>query len=371
MDPQAEASQMLHILDVGRRMAETRSFSQLLIYVVDEAMQLVGAERGGIVRRQPDGDLIFPCFRDRDGNLLDSPEREISLSVVGEVLRSGQPVILRDASNDPRYSAAQSVRELRLRSIMCVPLISYGTPIGAIYVESRSIKGRFHDSQLVPLALFAGQAAIALEHATRADDLESQVVERTRALNETLSQLEREVAERRQMEVELRRLATRDPLTDLLNRRSFFEQAGAEWSRAMRHDTGLTAMMVDIDHFKQINDSHGHAVGDAALQQFAALCRQNLRGHDLVGRLGGEEFGVLLPQSDSAAAALVAERLLRICRATAFDVGGAQVSFTISIGVAERRPVDTTIDQLLVRADRALYAAKHAGRDQIVADLLA
>jgi diguanylate cyclase (GGDEF)-like protein len=194
------------------------------------------------------------------------------------------------------------------------------------------------------------------------------VAERTRALNETLNKLEREVEERRQIEVELRRLATRDPLTDLLNRRSFFEQAGMEWSRTLRHDTTISVLMVDIDHFKQINDSHGHAVGDSTLQEFALLCKRSLRTHDIVGRLGGEEFGILLPQSSSEAAGLVANRLLRQIRDMTFEVAGKQIRFTISAGIAERQPDDATIDQLLLRADRALYAAKHAGRDQVVLD---
>jgi len=193
-----ETSLLLQILDVSRRMAEMRAFTPLLNYVVQQAIQLVGAERGYLVLPQPDNSLDFRVTLDLQGRAVPHAEDQISRSILKKVLDSGEPLVVRDAVADPSFSSAQSVMALNLRSVMCVPLISYGRAIGAIYVENRSLRNRFKEDDLPPLVLFGHQAAAAIENAALNDDLADRVAARTRELqaaNQHLEQSWREATE--------------------------------------------------------------------------------------------------------------------------------------------------------------------------------
>jgi signal transduction histidine kinase len=180
-----------HILIISRKMAETRMLSPLLNYVIEEAMQICGAERGYVVLLQDDGGLDFPVKKDRDGNVLANPQDQISTSVLKEVVTTGQPIILKNAVDDPRFGVAESVVVLGLRSIMCVPLISRGDVTGAIYVENRAIRNRFKQDDLALLTLFANQAAVAIDNAALNEELEARVVERTKELEAARNTLEK------------------------------------------------------------------------------------------------------------------------------------------------------------------------------------
>lgn len=180
-----------HILLVSRKMAETRMLSPLLSYVVEEALKLVGAERGYVVLVKPDGTYDFKIKLDNQGNALEHAHDQVSTSVLDEVISTSEPVILRNAVNDPHFGQAESVVILQLRSILCVPLISRGETIGAIYVENRTVRNRFKEQDRSLLTLFANQAAVAIENATFYDKLESRVAARTRELEMTKQQLER------------------------------------------------------------------------------------------------------------------------------------------------------------------------------------
>jgi diguanylate cyclase (GGDEF)-like protein/PAS domain S-box-containing protein len=179
-----------------------------------------------------------------------------------------------------------------------------------------------------------------------------------------------DITERKRMEAELRRLATTDVLTGVFNRRHFMEMAGAELDRARRHHRPLVALMLDIDHFKRINDTFGHPVGDLAIKALADTCAQIVRHEDVLGRLGGEEFAIALTETDLDGALLVAERLRQAVAAIRIPVRQGpgvpdMVAFTASIGVAERLEGDASVDAMLSRADMALYAAKRSGRNRV------
>jgi signal transduction histidine kinase len=167
-----------------------RSLAPLLVYVVDEALELVGAERGYVVLSRSDGSLDFRVTRDRNGREVPHAEDQVSRSILRQVIQSGEPLILRDATLDPPFNRASSVVALQLRSIMCVPLMSRGETVGAIYVENRAVRGRFHENDLPPLTLFANQAAVAIENAALNDELETRVALRTRELERAMAQLE-------------------------------------------------------------------------------------------------------------------------------------------------------------------------------------
>ncbi len=191
------------------------------------------------------------------------------------------------------------------------------------------------------------------------------VARATRELSDALQSLLRL---RRELEIEHRiasNAARTDELTGLNNLRAFKEQAETMLAYTRRHGLPLCALMLDIDHFKQINDSHGHAVGDRVLQAVATQLKTTLREADLCGRLGGEEFGVLLAGADLNEARQIAEKLRMAIQAIALPVNDTTLHVTISVGVAEAATAcpDTTI--LLAQADAAMYRAKSNGRNQV------
>ncbi len=173
-----------------------------------------------------------------------------------------------------------------------------------------------------------------------------------------------DLTERKKLERELEQQARTDMLTGLNNRRYFFELAEHELARARRYDEPLSALMIDVDHFKEFNDTYGHDVGDVVLRKLSEVCVQTLRESDILGRLGGEEFAILLPETPGAHALDAAERLRATLADAEVQVPTRPVMhFTVSIGVTTRLDADTVVDDLLKRADGALYEAKRAGRD--------
>ncbi|GAB7023028.1 GGDEF domain-containing protein [Salidesulfovibrio brasiliensis] len=175
----------------------------------------------------------------------------------------------------------------------------------------------------------------------------------------------RDITDQKRIEHELEVLATTDPLTEQLNRRSFMEKATKEWERFLRYDRPCSTLMLDLDHFKRVNDTYGHKAGDNVLKKLAETVSSMLREVDSLGRIGGEEFAVLLPETDMEDAAQAAERIRHAVEETEIRHGEESIRITISIGVASTRKGDKEYDDALRRADEALYRAKDAGRNQV------
>lgn len=185
-------------------------------------------------------------------------------------------------------------------------------------------------------------------------------------LSVLVDDLEARVAERT---AELRRLAITDPLTDLYNRRHLMILGQQAIEHAKRYQHPLATIMIDIDHFKQINDEYGHVVGDEALRQLANYLRRNLRAADILGRFGGEEFIILMPETDEETARQSTERLIAGIRALRIRTEIGEIGFTTSIGIATLDADNESIEELISHADRAMYAAKQAGRNRIATRL--
>lgn len=173
-----------------------------------------------------------------------------------------------------------------------------------------------------------------------------------------------DITERKRREQELLRLSRTDSLTGACNRRYFLELARREVRRARRYQNPLSVLVIDLDHFKQVNDRYGHAAGDAALCHFVALARSTLREVDLLGRMGGEEFAVMLPETEADRALHAAERLRTRLSRRPLQWQGQAVALSTSIGVAQVDPGDGEIVASLQRADHALYRAKSRGRNR-------
>jgi diguanylate cyclase (GGDEF)-like protein len=163
---------------------------------------------------------------------------------------------------------------------------------------------------------------------------------------------------------ELHQLASIDPLTQVCNRRHFFQHSRSEFARAQRYNRKLAVIMLDIDNFKRVNDDYGHAAGDSALVSVADSCRYSVRDSDIVGRLGGEEFAICCPETDVEGAYAIAERIRVICESTPLFTQETCHTITVSLGVTCLQHHDNSLEQLLQRADKLLYEAKEKGRNR-------
>ncbi|WP_052452234.1 GGDEF domain-containing protein [Noviherbaspirillum autotrophicum] len=197
-------------------------------------------------------------------------------------------------------------------------------------------------------------------HRTREREKSRQELERT---HKALEQQHREL---QTLTEELRITAITDPLTGAYNRRFFFETAGKLVSAVHRHQSALSIVTIDVDHFKRINDLYGHPAGDQVLRKLTEICKETLRETDVFARFGGEEFIMALPNSDSTAACAAAERLRTTMMEQTIVVSDTPLRITLSCGVSQFRAQEASIDETLKRADEALYEAKNSGRNRVV-----
>jgi diguanylate cyclase (GGDEF)-like protein len=249
---------------------------------------------------------------------------------LGDIERASSPLILRPAPEHAKGFAASLPIEGPLW--MAAPMTAHARHLGFVLLGSDDADA-FDEASAGLAQALAKEAAAALENV----------------------RLFREVE----------RLSTTDPLTGLHNRRHFDARASAEFERSTRYSLQLSAVMLDLDHFKLVNDTCGHAVGDTVLAAVAKVCLSTLRASDLDVRYGGEEYGFMLPETGSHAAAALAERLRTAIAGLRFATDADEFSVTASLGVAERDGEHDTVEALLRRSDEALYAAKLAGRDQV------
>jgi diguanylate cyclase (GGDEF)-like protein len=215
------------------------------------------------------------------------------------------------------------------RTYLRLPLVFEETVLGILWVWSRHLI----EADLTVMSTFALQIASALKRARLFQEVQS--------------------------------LASSDPLTSLRNRRNLFELGRLEFDRSQHTNHPFCCLMLDLDHFKAINDSHGHPVGDQVLQEFAQRSQSCIRDTDIIGRYGGEELVIFLPETDMESAVHVAERLRRSIADTPIQIAGQQLQITVSIGVSKRDENTPELQTLIARADQAMYIAKHKGRNQV------
>jgi len=247
------------------------------------------------------------------------------------VIQTGKPYILGDAVKS-HSSFKDGGPHNHICSWLGVPLIVRGKIIGLLTIDSRQLN-YFTSNHVKTVTTFADQVASALENARLFEEVQN--------------------------------LALTDALTGLYNRRGLFEIGHIEFTRTRRLERPFSLIMIDIDHFKLINDQFGHPVGDQVLQFMASELLSAVRGSDIVGRYGGEEFALFLSDSDGKAACELAERLRVTIEETPFYVEENEIRITISLGVAEYNENNPNLETLVARADQALYVAKHKGRNRV------
>ncbi len=275
----------------------------------------------------------------------------IGEGLVGIVAQTGAPIVIGNLEKEKKLSVWETQEYLlhgegnRLSgSLMAVPMIHKGRVIGVfLFYDQRA--GMFDSDAVALISALAAQTALAIINAE---------------LYETTLEL-----------------ATSDPLTNVLNRRAMVKQIEYEIARAQRFNTQLALLLVDVDHFKHYNDRMGHVLGDVALKEIAAALKVNIRKVDTLARFGGEEFCVILPQSDVKAAREVANKLCEAIRALRLrgvekqELGHLSVSIGITVvsGESELLSTDSAVTDLIALADHALYEAKRLGRDRFIDNL--
>ena len=253
--------------------------------------------------------------------------------LVANVVRLGAPLPGRELQAMERLVIFDSATAVRgLGALKIFPLRAGESTVGTLVCGTRKRDG-LPDAAQAELGMLALQAAAA--------------VTRTRLYEQA------------------ERLATTDGLTGLMNRRSLNTQLAARSREAQRYRRPLSLLLIDIDHFKKVNDTHGHPAGDAVLRGVAAVARAQSRETDLVARYGGEEMALVLPETDAAGASVIAERLRAAVEGTAHGTEHGTLRVTISVGVATWPGGGQTPDELLTTADRALYRAKQTGRNRV------
>jgi len=267
-------------------------------------------------------------FMARSGVGMSETPRDISFCT--HTIQQRHPMIIPDATKDARFSANPLVQgDPNVRSYVGIPLKTPdGYNIGSLCAIDTKVR-EFTPSEVDMLTKFANIVIADLE---------------------------------------LRRIAGKDQLTGALTRRGFIERVDQEISRHRRYGRPASLAMMDIDHFKSINDTHGHSAGDAVLREVARLLRVEARPNDLLGRLGGEEFAILMPESDATAGYQAVERLRRSIEDAHIEAApGLQVRITASFGVVELSPAHSHPESWFAAADVLLYAAKRRGRNCCVA----
>jgi len=345
---QDDAESRRQLVDILHEVTGDLSVSELYQLLVGRAARALGVSHCSVVLAHTGGRTATVVAAVENPKIT---SLEVSLDRYPELqaaLDTGQPVLVEDMATHPLYEGVRQVWGLEgtavnIRSVIALPFTVDRGAYGVFLVRRTR-----EQPPLGPADLEFAEAVITAAVA---------VIQRARMVEHTMADNAR-----------LEQLAQTDPLTQLLNRRALAENITAEMERALRYDSSLALLMIDLDHFKLVNDTHGHLIGDDVLRDLASLLGELVRENDLVARYGGEEFVILLPETDDAGADGFAERVRAAVKEKPFAArpGAGAIALTASIGVATFPAARIeSVEDLFARADAALYRAKADGRDRV------
>jgi len=328
MNPEGLQKLPAALFEIGKLIGSELDPGILLARIAQLICQLIDAEACSVMLIDADRKrLLAKAAYGLRTEHMHSVSFRVGEGVAGWVVEHGKPALIHDVTQDPRFVVLPA-NETPIASMICVPLIARGERVGA--VTATSGKPNAFDTNNLELIRFIAMT-IAL-------DIEN---------------------------LRLHRVAVTDPLTGAFNREFLLQRLPQEIETATERDRALSVAMVDVDHFKTVNDHYGHGIGDLVLAEVARRLRGAIRGGDLLVRYGGEEFLAVLPKADAGRAWEVGERMRqRVCE-RAFEVGdGLALLLRVSIGIAQWRTGELMPD-LIERADTALYGAKDRGRNRV------
>ena len=320
-----EEISVLHSLSMV--MAEADTVEELLLGALNILGETFTSDNYGIAMKDEDSGMIHAIFSSSDEKYK-KESFPIGIGIVGRALRTGKTIVVDDVSKDPDYHDLFK----GAKSELCVPLKSGDQTIGVVNIESKKTAAFTQRDQHL-IEIFSRQLVVGWEK---------------------LSLFE-----------QVQELAIRDSLTGMFNRRHFFELAETKFAEAKRYGHPLSAIMLDVDDFKEVNDVYGHGLGDQVLEALGDVFEAGLRVSDIAGRYGGDEFVVLLTGSDINAARILAGRLDEIAKDLITSGTRGTVNVTISQGIATMDETTRSLEILLDRADQALLTAKREGPNQV------
>ena len=316
-------------------LSSTLNFEEVLDRILINLEKVIPNNHANIMLVGEDGAAKIVRARGYEAELLEKLVSQVHLIVsetptLHRMATTGAPVVVMDTKTDPIW--VQRISSSWIRSYLGAPIHIKGKVVGYINLDSDqpNMYTRIHIERL---QLFAGQAAIAIENARLFEKVEQ--------------------------------MAILDNLTGLFNRHHFFELGEREFERYKRHKNPFSLIFLDLDHFKEVNDHYGHATGDRVLQNVASVLSSSLRKMDISGRIGGEEFILLLPETDMQRALLVAERIRRNIAETRTHVQDMDISITASLGVITMSDQYPSLQALISAADQSMYQAKVDGRNRV------
>jgi diguanylate cyclase (GGDEF)-like protein len=325
---QRRRAQLEAVNAVARETTSVFDLDQLLDRLCEVILHNFPADQVSIVMYD-EGYLTVAHFRGKLTSVMDQGERlPENAGLCARALATGAPVLDNQVRDNSGYIAGFE----ETHSEVCLPLISFSEPLGVLILDSAKADA-FDPEEIHAMQAAADVCATAIQNARHFE----------RARN----------------------LANVDGLTGIYNRRYFEQRILEELERSVRYNGSMALLMIDIDHFKKLNDEFGHLLGDEVLRQVSSIFEQHLRKLDVVCRYGGEEFAILVPETPGSRATAVAEKLRKIIESWNFP--GVPRPVTISIGVAEFPTDGRTRDELMKAADDALYSAKQQGRNRVVA----
>ena len=322
------------LYEVAKNLGSNLELSKTLGLILSETKRVVNYHTGIIYLWEEEDRLLVPAairspFAEKLKNIVYSLEE----GLIGQVAKTSQPEIVFDSKSDRRLRRVPGINQF-LRSLLIIPLSLDSKLIGVVAIGKREPYA-FGQKQVQILSSLGGQAAVAMANAMLYKKIE--------------------------------KLAITDGLTKVYNHRYFYKKMEEEAERYRRYGTVFSFVMIDLDYFKKFNDKYGHRAGDNALHTVAQVIKANTRILDVVSRYGGEEFAVILPETDVASAKIVAERIRSAVQETYFPVSNEQppVHVTVSIGLATCPQDANEINELIEMADKALYYSKETGKNKV------
>ncbi|MCL5036539.1 MAG: sensor domain-containing diguanylate cyclase [Chloroflexi bacterium] len=327
--------QLTILYDVGKALNFIDDLTKLLSVILDQSIEIAEAEKGSLMLLDTRADEL--AVRVVRGIDKVTEERIISgdiqctrihrgEGIAGKVLATGKGIIINNVEDNADFKKS---KDSRVVNILCVPLKVYEEVIGVINITNKKSGRPFTNEDMTIIMALASQAAVAINNAR------------------------------------LYEMAVTDGLTKLYIRRHLLQRMEEELRRARRYKHPLSLLMIDIDHFKQFNDNFGHQAGDLVLIELAKLFKRIIRGTDMAGRYGGEEFCIVLPETDSEGAIAIGERLRKEIEEYELVYDRQPIKVTISIGIATFPSHSMEMKELIRKADMALYASKDAGRNAV------
>jgi diguanylate cyclase (GGDEF)-like protein len=319
---------------IARRLSRARGLDEVYAVIAQRMPMAVRATIGVLAVPDPsDGRLIIVATHGYPRELVERMRIDPGTGVLGSVFSSGRPLYVREID---RVSHKRRRLRYRTDSFIAMPLVSGGQVLGVMATTDRRDDKPFTSQDVSVLRAAAAPAALALSREV------------------ALAQAEQHAL-----------TAAIDPLTGVFNRRHLESRLEEELQRSRRHSHSLAFLMLDIDDFKQINDSYGHLAGDAVVRDVADILRRSVRVFDVCARFGGDEFAIIMPGSGIESANMVAARIRDLIETYhPTEAGLENLKLTVSIGLAVASP-DMSIRELIDHADRAMFAAKHAGKNRV------